>query len=59
MSITPASDLEQVEPCPKCGCREVVLAVAPTGERERASFLVCLKCGGERADIEFYEDPVV
>jgi transcription elongation factor Elf1 len=52
-------DNEPVAPCPKCGCQEVVLSTAKLGERERAAFLSCSKCGSERADIEFYELPAV
>jgi len=44
--------------CPRCGGQEVFAAVAPPGQRERAVYLRCQKCGQERGDLEFYEAPV-
>lgn len=43
--------------CPACGWPEVVAALAPPGQRERAVFLRCCGCGGERDDLEFHEEP--
>jgi hypothetical protein len=42
-------------PCPACGCREIVQALAPVGQRERPVFLRCCQCGRERDDLDFYE----
>ena len=48
-------ETEQAPPCPTCACRGVFHDLAPPGERERSVFLRCCRCGGERADLEFYE----
>jgi uncharacterized Zn finger protein len=50
-------ELAPVTSCPRCGCREVFRAVARPGERERPVFLRCCRCGRERDDLEFYEEP--
>ena len=49
-------------PCPSCGFRAVFTAVAPPGdprfrEDERPVFRRCCRCGQERDDLEFYEEP--
>ncbi len=44
-----------VTSCPACGSRDVAVAVAPPGQRERAVYLRCGGCGRERDDLDFYE----
>jgi hypothetical protein len=41
--------------CPKCGSHELDAATAPSGYRERATYLRCRHCGIERDDLEFTE----
>jgi hypothetical protein len=48
-------EIEQTAPCPTCACRSVFTAIAPPGRREQPVYLRCCECGGERADLEFYE----
>ena len=50
-------EIEQTPPCRACGCRKVFCDLAPPGERERPVFLRCCRCGRERDDLEFYEEP--
>ncbi len=45
-----------VPACAACGCREIVQALAPIGQREQPVFLRCCQCGRERDDLDFYEE---
>ena len=44
-----------VTSCPACGSRDITVAIAPPGQRERAVYLRCSGCGRERDDLDFYE----
>src|ERR1700730_6780847 len=46
-----------VTPCPRCGSRAVVTAIAaPEEQRDPPDFLACRQCGIERGDLEPYEE---